>query len=170
MKVSTRWLVALAARAMSSPVHQAMQASATVNSVIDTERKTSRLSATILLLCGGPNDREPSLFNRSKADGFECVNFDTLNGLLFDRTDDAIQFYQEYHSDETQLRLERSILFEVVTQRFWCASYITLLIALDILNSKYQLYHQLSLVDFFVSLSAQGVSGFWHRSTDYCSF
>lgn len=37
----------------------------------------------ILLLCGGPNSRDMSLYNLLNNAGFECVNYDTVNGQQF---------------------------------------------------------------------------------------
>ena len=45
---------------------------------------------TILLLCGGPNKRDSSLFNLFLIAGFECVNYDIENGSQFDLVDDAV--------------------------------------------------------------------------------
>ena len=43
------------------------------------EHNMLRSSTTILILCGGPNTREHSLFNLFEVAGFECVNYDLLN-------------------------------------------------------------------------------------------
>ena len=55
-------------------------------------QRSSRVNRTrpILLLCGGPNTRESSLFHLLIKAGFECVNYDILNGSQFDLVDDAV--------------------------------------------------------------------------------
>jgi len=45
----------------------------------------------ILILCGGPNDRDVSLYNLFISAGFECVNYDRLNGQQFDLVDDVVK-------------------------------------------------------------------------------
>ena len=43
----------------------------------------------VLLLCGGPDDREDSLTNLFRASGLECTNYDLANGPQFDIVDDS---------------------------------------------------------------------------------
>ena len=43
----------------------------------------------VLLLCGGPDDREDSLTNLFRACGLECTNYDLANGPQFDIVDDS---------------------------------------------------------------------------------
>ena len=45
----------------------------------------------ILILCGGPSDRDVSLYNLFISAGFECVNYDRLNGQQFDLVDDVVK-------------------------------------------------------------------------------
>ena len=50
-----------------------------------------RAKLKILILCGGPNSRENSLFQLfNESAVFECVNYDLRNGQQFDLTDDAV--------------------------------------------------------------------------------
>ena len=44
----------------------------------------------ILLLYGGPNDRDVSLYNLLTNAGFACVNYDLKNGQTFDLADDVV--------------------------------------------------------------------------------
>ena len=62
------------------------------NLVLDLRTKCPRLKKRkILILCGGPNDREVSLYNLFIAAGFECVNYGRLNGQQFDLVDDVVK-------------------------------------------------------------------------------
>ena len=56
----------------------------------------------ILLLCGGPDDREDSLTNLFRASGLECTNYDLTNGPQFDIVDDSVwdKLYTEASSME----------------------------------------------------------------------
>ena len=44
----------------------------------------------VLLLCGGPDEREDSLANLFRACGMECTNYDLTNGPQFDIVDDSV--------------------------------------------------------------------------------
>lgn len=52
-------------------------------------RKATK-TGKIILLCGGPNSREVSIYNLLIAAGFHCVNYDRLNGQQFDLVDDVV--------------------------------------------------------------------------------
>ena len=54
---------------------------------VGTRRFTKRI---ILLLCGGPNRRDMSLFNLLVIAGFDCEDYDLANGSQFDLVDDAV--------------------------------------------------------------------------------
>ena len=57
---------------------------------VATKQPRIRESHRILLLCGGPNSRDVSLYNQLVAIGFDCTNFDRLNGQQFDLVDDVV--------------------------------------------------------------------------------
>ena len=60
------------------------------NLVLDRRAKVpKKRKLKILILCGGPNNREVSLYNLFVAAGFECVNYDRLNGQQFDLVGDV---------------------------------------------------------------------------------
>ena len=62
------------------------------NLILDLRTKFSKpKTQKILILCGGPNVREVSLYNLFISAGFECVNYDRLNGQQFDLVDDAVK-------------------------------------------------------------------------------
>ena len=50
------------------------------NKVLDFRPNKPRKKIKILILCGGPNDRDVSLYNLFISAGFECANYDRLNG------------------------------------------------------------------------------------------
>ena len=59
------------------------------NLVLDLRPHRSKRTWKILVLCGGPNGREVSIYNLFVSTGFECVNYDRLNGQQFDLVDDV---------------------------------------------------------------------------------
>ena len=60
------------------------------NLVLDLRTKhTRRQQMKILILCGGPNSRRMSFYNLLISAGFDCVNYDRLNGQQFDLVDDV---------------------------------------------------------------------------------
>jgi len=62
------------------------------NLVLDLRAKVPKKRKwKILILCGGPNNREVSLYNLFTAAGYECVNYDRLNGQQFDLVDDVVK-------------------------------------------------------------------------------
>ena len=62
------------------------------NMVLDCRTNMRRKKKMkILILCDGPNDRDVSLHNLFISAGFECVNYDRLNGQHFDLVDDVVK-------------------------------------------------------------------------------
>ena len=61
------------------------------NLVLDFRSCKSRKKWKVLILCGGPNSRELSLYNLLVSAGLECVNYDKVNGQQFDLVDDVVK-------------------------------------------------------------------------------
>ena len=57
---------------------------------VATTMSASKKRRKILLVCGGPNSREVPVYNLLVVAGFDCVNYDRLNGRKIDLVDDVV--------------------------------------------------------------------------------